>query len=101
MTVQLPPVSPGPADTTHPRRALARLALSSAYREAADFAAGGVPTVSDEFGDGHDYVDHTARLVSIAQEVLIRAVVYTRERGGRWDDIAEALNLTTEQDRDQ
>lgn len=37
MTSQLPP---DPADTTHPRRALARLALSSAYREAADFAAG-------------------------------------------------------------
>ena len=42
MTAQLPPVPPGPADTTHPRRALARLALSYAYREVADFAAGSV-----------------------------------------------------------
>jgi hypothetical protein len=101
MTVQLPPIPPGPADTTHPRRALARLALSSAYREAADFAAGGVPTVSDEYGDAYDYVDHAARLISMAQDVLARAVVYARERGGRWDDIAEALNLTAEQARDQ
>ncbi|TDV41694.1 hypothetical protein [Actinophytocola oryzae] len=101
MTDQIPPVPPGPADTTHPRRALARLALSSAYRETADFAAGGVPTVSDEYGDAYDDVDHAARLLSMAQDVLSRAVVNARERGGRWDDIAEALNLTAEQARDQ
>jgi hypothetical protein len=101
MTAQPPAIPPGPADTTHPRRALARLALSSAYREAADFAAGGVPTVSDEYGDAYDHVDHAARLVSMAQDVLVRAVVYARERGGRWEDIAEALNLTADQARDQ
>jgi hypothetical protein len=101
MTDQLPAVPPGPADTTHPRRALARLAPSSAYREAADFAAGGVPTDADEFGDAYDYVDHAARLLAMAQDVVARAVVYARERDGRWDDIAEALNLTVEQARDQ
>jgi len=37
----------------------------------------------------------------MAQDVLVRAVVYARERGGRWDDIAEALNLTAEQARDR
>lgn len=101
MTAQLPAVPSGPVDVTHPRRALARLALSSAYRETAEFAAGGVPTVSDEFGDGYDYVDYAARLLSMAKDVLVRAVVYARERGGRWDDIAEALNLTAEQARDR
>jgi hypothetical protein len=101
MTSQLPAIPPGPADTTHPRRALARLALSHAYREAADFAAGGVPTVSDEFGDPYDYVDHAARLVAIAQDVLARAVVYARERGGTSSDIAEALGITAGQARDQ
>lgn len=100
MTAQLPAIPPGPADTTHPCRAVARLALSSAYREAADFAAGGVPTVSDEHGDAYDFVDHARRLASMAQDVLIRAVVYARERGGRWDGIAEALNLTADQARD-
>lgn len=101
MTNQLPPIPPGPADTTHSRRALARLALSHAYREAADFAAGGVPTVSDEYGDPYDYVDHAARLVAMAQDVLARAVVYAREGGGRWGDIAEALDTTAEQARDR
>jgi hypothetical protein len=49
----------------------------------------------------YDNVDHAARLVSMARDVLVRAVVYARERGGRWDDIAEALNLTADQARDQ
>jgi hypothetical protein len=78
---------------------LARLALSYAYREAAEFAAGGLPTVSDEFGDAYDYVDHAVRLLSMAQDIVARAVVYARERGGRWDDIAEALDLAAKQAR--
>ena len=98
---QLPEIPPGPADTTHPRRALARLALSAAYRETADFAAGGVPTVSDNYGDAWDYVDHAARLVAMAQDVLARAVVYARERGGTWSTIAEALDTSEQQARDQ
>jgi hypothetical protein len=101
MTTDPPAVPPGPADTTHPRRALARLALSTAYREAADFAAGGVPTVSDAYGDPQDYVDHAARILAIAQDVLARAVVYARERGGTWSAIAEALDTTPEQARDR
>lgn len=101
MNAPLPAIPPGPADTTHPRRALARLAVSAAYREAADFAAGGVPTVSDEYGDPWDYVDHAARLLAMAQDVLARAVVYARERGGTWSTIAEALNSTEQQAREQ
>jgi hypothetical protein len=101
VSTQLPPIAPGPADTTHPRRALARLALSYAYRDAADFAAGGVPTVSDTYGGPYDYVDHAARLLSIAQDVLAHAVVYARERGGIWTTIAYTLNITAEQPRDQ
>lgn len=101
MTAPLPPIPPGPADTIHPRRALARLALSAAYREVADFAAGGVPTVSDAFGDSYDYVDHAARLLAMAHDVLDRAVVYARERGGNWASIAEALDTTEQQARDQ
>jgi hypothetical protein len=37
----------------------------------------------------------------MAQNVLARAVVYARERGGRWADIAEALATTAAQARDQ
>jgi hypothetical protein len=101
MNRPLPPIPPGPADSIYPRRALARLALSAAYRKVADFAAGGVPTVSDEFGDPWDYVDHAARLVAMAQDVLSRAVLYARERGGTWPTIAEALDITVERARDQ
>src|SRR5262245_33744177 len=101
MTTELPLGPPGPADITHPRRALARLALSAAYREAADFVAGGVPTVSDEYGHPDEFVDHAARLVAIAQDVLARAVVYARERGGNWTSIAKALDTTPEMARDQ
>lgn len=101
MSTELPPVPPGPADTTHPRRALARLALSYAYADAADFAAGGVPTVSDQYGDPWDYIDHAARLLVRAQDVLVRAVIYALERGGTWTTIAEGLGITPEQARDQ
>lgn len=101
MTPDLPAIPPGPADTTHPRRALARLALSAAYREVSDFAAGGVPTVSDAYGDPWDYVDHAARLVAHAQDVLTRAVVYAREQGGTWTTIAEALDVPDERARDR
>jgi hypothetical protein len=101
VSTDLPPIPPGPADTTHPRRALARLALSYAYADAADFAAGGVPTVSDEYSDPWDYVDHAARLLVRAQDVLARAVVYAHERGGSWTVIAEALEITVDQARDQ
>lgn len=101
MTAPLPPVPPGPADTAYPRRALARLALSWAYRETADFATSGVPTVSDEFGGPWDTVDQAARLVAMAQDVLARAVVHAREQGGSWATIAEALNVPVDQARDR
>jgi hypothetical protein len=51
------PIPVGPADITYTRRALARLALSAAAREVADFAAGMVPTVSDEYGNAYEDVE--------------------------------------------
>jgi hypothetical protein len=60
-----------------------------------------VPTGGDEFGDAYGDVDHAARLLSMAQDVLARAVVFARDRGGLWDDIAKALNLIVEQAREQ
>jgi hypothetical protein len=87
----IPDIPVGPADVTHPRRALARLALSAAAQEVADFAAGMVPTVSDDYGNAYEDVEAAARLVAAAQEVLTRAVVHARERYGSWSEIAEAL----------
>lgn len=87
----LPEIPPGPADVTYPRRALSRLAMSSAAAEAAELAAGHVPTDAD--GDAYQVVEYAARLASCAEYVLARAVVHARELGGSWTDIAEALGV--------
>jgi hypothetical protein len=76
---------------------LARLALSAVYREAADFTAGAYRPSAMSTATPWDYVDHTARAVAMAQDVLARAVVYARERGGSWTTIAEALAISAEQ----
>lgn len=87
----LPEIPPGPADVVFPRRALSRLALSSAAAETAETAAGHVPTDAD--GDAYQVVEYAARLASSAEYVLTRAVVHARELGGSWADIAEALGV--------
>jgi len=91
------PIPPGPADVTHPRRALARLALSTAAAELADVAAGLVPTVSDDGGHPADYLDAAARLLASAQALVARAVVYACDSGGHWSDVAAGLDVS-EQD---
>jgi len=93
-TPNLPEIPPGPADVTFPRRALSRLALSSAAAEASELAAGAVPTVSDAYGSAYETVEFAARILSSAREMLTRAVVHARELGGSWADIAEALSVT-------
>lgn len=90
-------VSPGPADVTWPRRALARLALSSAAAQLADRATGMVPTTGDEWSSGAEHVDQAVQLLDAAREVLDRAVVYARERGASWADVGEALGGMTRQ----
>jgi hypothetical protein len=70
------------------------LALSSAARELAERAAGEVPTVSDRWGEPHEYVEQAATLVSLAQDLLRHAVVYARERGGSWTDVGDGLGIS-------
>lgn len=90
---------PNPPEPAYSRRVLARLALSQACYETADLAAVGVPTVCDEFSTPDEYVRHAARLLASAHEALSRAVVYARETGGSWAEIAYALNLSSKQAR--
>lgn len=97
MSIQLPPIPPGPADITHPRLALARLALSSVAADVSEAAAATVPTVSDDFARPYEFVQDAARLVSAAQQVLVRAVVYARDAGASWDDIAEAVGTSADE----
>jgi hypothetical protein len=95
----LPEIPPGPADVTFPRRALSRLALSSASAETAEVASGHVPTDAD--GDAYQVVEYAAVLVSSARYVLTRAVVHAREIGGSWADIAEALCVSEREARER
>ncbi|GAB2606577.1 hypothetical protein GCM10027168_44290 [Streptomyces capparidis] len=91
------PSTASPQDPPHPytETALARLMLSSAYREVADFAMGGVPTHYDNAEPPQgQYVEEAARLVHLAEEVLRRAVIYERERHTSWEEIGEALGIT-------
>ena len=87
-------ISPGPADVTWPRRALARLALSHAAAELAEQSTGMVLTINDVWGRPNEYVAQAAQLVAAAREVLDRAVVYARERGASWADIGESLHVS-------
>jgi hypothetical protein len=77
-----------------PPAALARLALSQAARELSDRARSLVPTTSDSYARGGEFVEHAAGLVAAAQYVLERAVIYERERGRSWETIGEALGIT-------
>ena len=88
----VPAIPPGPADITYSRLALARLALSSVVADLSESAAGLVPTVSDGYAQPCEFVEHAARLVAAAHEVLRRAVVYARDAGGSWADLAEAID---------
>lgn len=82
----------GPADVTRPRAALARLALSAAAAELADYAATLVPTIG--WTRPGDHVELAAQLLNTAREVLDRAVVYEHDHGTSWREIGETLNVT-------
>lgn len=96
---ELPEIPPGPADVDYPRRALSRIALSHAARDAAETAAALVPTVSD----GHAHTDDAEevrlahQLTVQARAVLERAVVHARERGVSWQTIGEDHHDITRQ----
>lgn len=76
----------GPADAEYPRRALSRLALSSAAQTAADRASSLVPTTTE---DPSEMVELAHHLVEEAREVLTRAVVHARENGVSWAEIGD------------
>jgi len=95
---EMPPMPVGPADVAYSRTALARLALSAAAQELADLLTNGlVPTVSDNYGRPYDTAEVVHRVVRLAEQVRDRGVVYARERGGSWQDIAEGFGAEDEQ----
>jgi hypothetical protein len=77
-----------------PPEALARLALSHAARDLSDQARSLVPTTADRSAGIGQFVERAGRLIDQANEVLVRAVVYERERGRSWEDIGRVLGIT-------
>lgn len=75
------------------RAALARLVLSAELRDLADRAAAGVPAGSDSWSRLGEKVGAARTLVSMAEEVLARAVIYERARGATWETIADELDM--------
>lgn len=88
-----------PVDPPHPftETGLARLMLSHAYQEVADYALGGISPDPDSYAQPGEFVENARRLARLAEDVLRWAVVYERERGTSWDDIGEALGPITRQ----
>jgi hypothetical protein len=77
-----------------PPEAVARLALSRAAQVLSDQARSLVPTAADRSAGGGEFIERSRRLVDQANEVVVRAVVYERERGRSWEDIGRALGIT-------
>lgn len=75
------------------RTALARLVLAHECAELADLAAAHVATVSDSAGRPGEMVGEALQLVSMAQDVLTKAVVYERQKGTSWHQIGEQLGV--------
>ena len=90
----LPDTTPYDADrAAFSREALARLALSSSAEGAASCAMGLVATRNDVDTGLGGRASQAAGLVEAARRVLARAVVYERERGASWEQIAHYLEI--------
>jgi hypothetical protein len=79
---------------THSRRALARLAFSSAAAQLADRARARVPTNDDSGLRPGELLDEARSLLVAAQELLEKAVIFERERGTSWAEVGEVLDIS-------
>lgn len=75
------------------REALARLVLSQAAADLARDAGTLVVTRNDADTGPGGRASEARRLVEHAEELLVRAVVFERERGASWEDVARYLDL--------
>ncbi|TQE19272.1 hypothetical protein Sipo8835_39540 [Streptomyces ipomoeae] len=92
--VTLPNTTPYDADrAAFSHEALARLALSYEAMEASELAKDVVATRYDAVTGLGGRASEAAGLVEAAARVLARAVVYERERGASWEQIAHYLEI--------
>ncbi|MEU0819234.1 hypothetical protein [Streptomyces mirabilis] len=73
------------------RQALARLVLCDHAVDVADGAAGLVATENDPDTGPGGRVSQAFQLVELAERALVSAVIYERERGSSWAEIARYL----------
>ncbi|MFC8364881.1 hypothetical protein ACFUIY_34030 [Streptomyces griseorubiginosus] len=75
------------------RQALARLVLCDHAAAIADGAAGLVATENDPDTGPGGRVSQAFQLIELAERALVSAVIYERERGSSWTEIAQYLGI--------
>lgn len=75
------------------RQALARLVLCDHAADIADGAAGLVATENDPDTGPGGRVSQAFQLIELAERALASAVIYERERGSSWAEIAQYLGI--------
>lgn len=97
MTCDAVPVTdPTPYDADRARfsrSALARLVLCDHAVDVSKSAEGLVPTGHDPDTGPGGRVSQAAQLVELAERALASAVIYERERGSSWGEIAQYLGM--------
>ncbi|XQE83689.1 hypothetical protein ACN24L_37985 [Streptomyces microflavus] len=76
------------------RQALARLVLCDHAADVADGAAGLVATGNDRDTGPGGRVSQAFQLIELAERALTSAVIYERERGSSWTEIAQYLGIS-------
>ncbi|MGA4862160.1 hypothetical protein ACPB9J_05930 [Streptomyces lavendulocolor] len=76
------------------RQALARLVLCDHAVDVADGAAGLVATGNDPDTGPGGRVSQAFQLLELAERALVSAVIYERERGSSWTEIAHYLGIS-------
>lgn len=75
------------------RQALARLVLCDHAVDVADGAAGLVATENDPDAGPGGRVSQAFQLIELAERALASAVIYEREQGSSWAEIAQYLGI--------
>lgn len=78
-------------------RQTARVGVSNACKEIADYAATMVPTGDDCNARPGDFIAHAQQIRIMGLELLHRAITVELMRGTSWEQIADALGLTVAQ----
>jgi|GEM_PF-1449201 len=76
------------------RRALSRLAFSVAAAQLSDRARARVRTLDDSWARPGEFLDEARALVTAAEELVERAIVYERECGASWTVLGEVLGVS-------